>query len=144
MRRTSSLISSAIFAPMAAPAIAVITQGTARRALMKPCLAKRYVAKLVPMLEASLLVPRAVWTGMPVMKKAGREISPPPPAMASIAPARKANGHTIKNGTMMSKGMLSSMGFFLFLVAVIKPSACRYDNTKGLIVLHYGDGKRKH
>jgi len=46
--------------------------------------------------EDSLLVPITACMGIPVIIKAGMEISPPPPATASINPAKKVRGQTIR------------------------------------------------
>ena len=45
----------------------------------------------MPMQEESLLVPKTKWVGRPekAIRYTGTEIMPPPPAMASIKPARK-------------------------------------------------------
>ena len=51
---------------------------------------------VVPGKDASIVVPRAAREGKPLIKKAGREIKPPPPAIASTKPARNTKGHEIK------------------------------------------------
>jgi hypothetical protein len=54
------------------------------------------VATRVPIDDENLFVPSAACEGRPIKRYEGREISPPPPAMESIKPARKVKGHMIK------------------------------------------------
>ena len=50
----------------------------------------------VPITEHILLLPRERCAGIPAIIKAGSEISPPPPAIESIRPARNTRGQTIR------------------------------------------------
>ena len=57
----------------------------------------RQVETTVPVHEDNLFVAIALCTGTPANIYAGREINPPPPAIASTKPAKNTNGQTIKN-----------------------------------------------
>ena len=54
------------------------------------------VAIAVPIQELILFVAIAVCTGKPANMYAGRDMRPPPPAMASIKPAMNTSGQTIR------------------------------------------------
>ena len=89
-------MSSAIYAPIWEPIKALITANKACFQGINPLRASRHVASVVPIEELNLFVPIARCTGIPVNKYPGREINPPPPAMASTKPAKNTRGQTIK------------------------------------------------
>ena len=62
----------------------------ARRQSTRWLLAKLMSATAVPMDDCILLVPRARCGGRPARSRAGRVMSPPPPAMLSMKPATRA------------------------------------------------------
>lgn len=79
------------------PQNADMTEGTASLKFTSLFLMKREVAIAVPKTADILFVATALWGGNPAIKYAGSEISPPPPPIASIRPAKNNSGHTIKN-----------------------------------------------
>ena len=91
-----SLISKERFAPIVEPMIAAIMEGTASLKFTNLFLMNLNVARVVPQVDDILFVATAACGGSPAIKYAGREISPPPPPMASMSPAKNKNGHTIK------------------------------------------------
>lgn len=100
-----------IFAPVEDPITAAIKAGTASLKLTKPAFINLIVANAVPKVDDILLVAMQACGGSPAIIYAGKEISPPPPPMASIKPARKTSGQTIR---YVSKLMINRY-FFLLL-----------------------------
>ena len=90
--------------------MAAATQGSTRRQRMKPSLMYLAVATAVPMQLESLLVAMTVWMGRPAMRKVGVEMSPPPPAMASMKPAsvRPAQAKATAQGSMSPLPVISA------------------------------------
>ena len=87
-------------APRELPSMAARTVGIARRQFTSPRRMNLMVDKVVPQEPESLLVAMALCTGSPASRYAGREISPPPPPMASRKPARNSRGQTMRNWFM--------------------------------------------
>ena len=109
IRNTLSSIISAIFAPVQEPANANRIPARASFTGIYPFCQNLHVATAVPIPELSLFVPIAVCTGSPAIKYAGKDINPPPPAIASTNPAKKTSGHTIKNSILTTR-----LFYFLF------------------------------
>jgi hypothetical protein len=86
-----------MFAPMNEPKSAVNADGIQMLISVKPFLWYLNTATSVPMVDESLFVPKAKCAGNPANRYAGIEISPPPPAIASMKPAKNTSGQTIKN-----------------------------------------------
>ena len=84
-------------APIDEPRIAAITDGTASLKFTSLFFINLSVASVVPHVDDILFVAIAACGGNPAIKYAGREISPPPPPIASTNPARNKNGQIIRN-----------------------------------------------
>ena len=93
----SSLIINARFAPITEPTNAHTTVPGTKYQSTLLFFMSRQVETTVPVHEDNLFVAIALCTGTPANIYAGREINPPPPAIASTNPAKNTNGQTIKN-----------------------------------------------
>ena len=91
-----SLSIIAILAPILEPTNANPAETSAIFRWIFPDLKKLITDRVVPKLAENLFVPAAVAGGRPTAKYMGKDISPPPPAIESINPARKIRGQTIK------------------------------------------------
>ena len=86
-------------APPAEPANAAAAGSAKRRRSMWPLRANANTAPPVPNVLCNLLVAKAATGGTPTAISAGMVSSPPPPAIASMNPAR--------NATAIRKAMIS-------------------------------------
>ena len=86
---SASTTSEAILAPTRAP----MADGTATVQLTAPFRMYRPAASVVPRQEDVLLQPKATFGSSPESRYAGMLMTPPPPAIESMKPARKTAQH---------------------------------------------------
>ena len=86
-----------------------------------------------------LFVAIAVCTGSPAIIYAGREISPPPPAIESTNPARNTKKHTTRYTNITFSPTVPVLTFFWYVLFLLHRNQCRPKNFHIFFVHNFSE-----